>query len=207
MSEETQTWIRHSLFLSALTGFVHLLQAVAGIALWSATSSPVLLAFGLDALVCAGRETILTQRIGRYDDPDTTGLGELPFFRAAGGGYVALGVVSMGLGVWMLWQGQRAGPSLLGVGLAALSMLMVPIIGSYMKALAMELHSPELKAAAVFTFGNSYLSLVLLISLLVNARMDLWWGDGLGAIIMAPFILQKGIQILVGKPTSKFVDD
>ena len=64
-----------------------------------------------------------------------------------------------------------------------------------------------MKAAAVFTFGNSYLSLVLLISLLVNARMDLWWGDGLGAIIMAPFILQKGIQILVGKPTSKFVDD
>ncbi len=207
MPDERQTWVRHSFLLSALTGFVHLLQAAAGIALWSLTNSPVLLVFGLDALICASRETILTQRIGRYDDADTPGSGEAPFYRVVGGGYAALRVVSLGLGGWMLWQGQRALPSLLGIGLAAVSMLMIPIIGSYMKALAMELHSPELKAAAVFTFGNSYLSLVLLISLLVNSRMDLWWGDGLGAIVMAPFLVQKGIQILVGSATSKFVEE
>jgi divalent metal cation (Fe/Co/Zn/Cd) transporter len=207
MSEETQTWIKHSFFLSALTGFVHVLQAVAGVALWSMSSSPVLLAFGLDALICAFRETILTQRIGRHGGPDTPGAGEALFFRVAGGAYVTLGLGSFVLGGGILWLGQRAVPSLLGIGLAAVSMLMIPIIGSYMKALAMELHSPELKAAAVFTFGNSYLSLVLLISLLVNSRMDLWWGDGLGAIIMSPFILQKGIQILVGRPTSKFTEE
>jgi divalent metal cation (Fe/Co/Zn/Cd) transporter len=78
--------------------------------------------------------------------------------------------------------------------------LLVPIVGSYMKAVAMELKSPALKAASVFTFGNSYLSMVLLISLLIRLGMDRWWGDPLGALVMVPFIVQKGIQILIGEP-------
>ena len=53
----------------------------------------------------------------------------------------------------------------LGIVLAAVSMLVIPIVGSYMKVLAVELRSQPLKAAAIFTFGNSYLSMVLLVAL------------------------------------------
>ena len=86
-------------------------------------------------------------------------------------------------------------------------MLVIPIIGSYMKVLAVELRSQALKSAAIFTFGNSYLSMVLLIALLLNAGMDIRWGDPLGALVMFPFMMQKGIQILLEEGRQEYVDD
>ena len=100
--------------------------------------------------------------------------------------------------------GSGVGEKLIGVALAALPLLLIPIVGSYMKSVAMELKSPALKAASVFTFANSYLSLVLLISLLIRSGMERWWGDSLGAIMLAPFIIQKGIQILVDDKQPEF---
>ena len=86
-------------------------------------------------------------------------------------------------------------------------MLAIPIIGSYLKVLAVEMRSQTLKAAAVFTFGNSYLSMVLLISQLINLGMDKRWGDPLGAIVMFPFMVQKGIQILLDEGKHEYVEE
>jgi hypothetical protein len=49
--------------------------------------------------------------------------------------------------------------------------------------------------------------MVLLISLLVNAGMERWWSDATGALVMAPFVAQKGIQILAGAGEARFVED
>ena len=206
MPDDRQAWIRHFFFLALLTALVHLLQAVASFALWAQVGSPVLLAFGLDALVNASRELILGVRIGRYNTADVAGNPDRGVFRLAGACYVLTGLIAVGVGISGLWSRERPLATLLGVGLAAVSMLLIPIIGSYMKALAMELKSPALKAASVFTFGNSYLSMVLLISLLINSGMDIWWGDALGAIVIAPFIIQKGIQILLDTAAPEFVE-
>src|SRR5262245_6791169 len=106
-----------------------------------------------------------------------------------------------------LWMSRPPGRSIVGIALAALSMLVIPIIGSYLKTLAVELRSQPLKAAAIFTFGNSYLSMVLLIALLLNAGTGLKWGDSLGAVVMFPFLAQKGIQILTEEGRRDYVED
>ena len=95
----------------------------------------------------------------------------------------------------------------LGIVIAAISMLVIPVIGSYMKTLAVELRSQSLKSAAIFTFGNSYLSMVLLIASLLNYGMNLGWGDPLGALVMFPFMAQKGIQILLEEGKHEYVED
>jgi divalent metal cation (Fe/Co/Zn/Cd) transporter len=95
----------------------------------------------------------------------------------------------------------------MGIALAFISMLVVPIAGSYMKVLGVELRNQTLKDAAVFTFGNSYLSMVLLIALMLNAGMDFRWGDALGALVMIPFLAQKGIQILIEEGSAEYVED
>ena len=86
-------------------------------------------------------------------------------------------------------------------------MLVIPIVGSYMKTLAVELRSQTLKSAAIFTFGNSYLSLVLLIAMLMSYGMNLRWGDPLGALVMFPFMAQKGIQILIEEGKHEYLED
>ena len=107
----------------------------------------------------------------------------------------------------MLWSGRWPKPDIPGIVVAAVSMLVIPILGSYMKTLAVELRSQALKSAAIFTFGNSYLSMVLLIAMLMSYAMNLRWGDPLGALVMFPFMAQKGIQILLEEGKDEYVED
>ena len=199
MPDDRNTWIRHSFLLALATAAFHLLQFLAGAALWRTTNSPALLSFALDAIVSAIGSLLLASRMERIDVHGRS--------RIVGYGYVAASLIALYSGGIALWSGQRPARSVLGIALAATSMLVIPIIGSYMKVLAVELRSQPLKAAAIFTFGNSYLSMVLLISLLLNAGMDFGWGDPLGALVMFPFMMQKGIQILLDEGRQEYVDD
>lgn len=194
MPDETRHWLRQFVFLFLVAGFIQTLMSVSGVVLGWVTASPALLVFGFDAGLGALREFGLAVRLSRSTEPD---LPPPKATRVLPVAYIVVGLLALGSGAERLWQGQASAPTLLGVALAALSVLVVPIVGSYMKAVAVELKSAALKAAAVFTFSNSYLAMVLLISLLVRTGMERWWGDAVGACVMAPFILQKGIQILL----------
>jgi Cation efflux family len=194
LPDETLHWLRQFVFLFLVAGFVQTLMSVSGVVLGWGAGSPALVVFGLDAGLGALREFALAIRLGRRTIPDLpppTGSRVLP------AAYIGVGLFAFVSGAQSLWRGLASAPTLLGIGLAALSVLLVPIVGSYMKAVAIELKSAALKAAAVFTFSNSYLAMVLLISLLIRTGMERGWGDAVGALVMAPFILQKGIQILI----------
>jgi hypothetical protein len=196
MSEDRQIWIRHSFNLAVFTAIFHALQSVASIAVWTKTDSPALMSFSLDAVVSAAAAIILAARIQREWRN-----------RFVAYGYIAASVGAFYLGGSMLWNQRRPEGSVLGIIVAAISMLVIPIIGSYMKTLAVELRSQALKSAAIFTFGNSYLSMVLLIASLLNYGMNLGWGDPLGALVMFPFMAQKGIQILLEEGKHEYVED
>jgi divalent metal cation (Fe/Co/Zn/Cd) transporter len=199
MADDRSTWIRHSFLLALGTAAFHFLQFISGAALWRSTNSAALLAFALDAVVSAAGSLLLASRMDRLDAHGR--------HRIVGYGYVAASLVALYSGGMSLWLGPRPARSILGITFAATSMLVIPVIGSYMKVLAVELRSQALKSAAIFTFGNSYLSMVLLIALLLNAGMDIGWGDPLGALVMFPFMMQKGIQILLEEGRQEYVDD
>ena len=206
-SEDRHTWIRHTFYLALLTAFYHTLQFAAGVALYRKTNSPALLTYALDAIVSAPMALVLALRIARYNRTDIVGIDERWRFRAVSAGYIGAGLAGFFLGASKLWSGARIGWNLLSVALAAVSMLAIPIIGSYMKVLAVELRSQSVKNAAIFTFGNSYLSMVLLISQLISIGMQIRWGDPLGAIVMFPFMMQKGIQILIDEGKNEYVEE
>ncbi len=187
MNGEREIWLRHSRRLALFTAVFHFLQFIASAALWMSSGSAALSAFGLDAAVSTA--------------------GALRRNRLVAYGYIAAGVGAFYLGASMLWTGVRPAATVPGIVLAAVSMLVIPIAGSYMKVLAVELRSQALKSAAVFTFGNSYLSMVLLIALLVSYGMNLKWGDPLGAVVMFPFMVQKGIQIILEEGKHEYVED
>ena len=196
MSDDRQTWIRHSFYLAVFTAFFHSLQFTASLALWIRTKSPAIMSFGLDAFISVVAALVLASRIQREWRN-----------RFVAYGYMAASAVAFYLSASTLWNRQRPTPSVLNIVVAAVSMLVIPIIGSYMKVLAVELRSQALKSAAIFTFGNSYLSMVLLIASLLNYGMNLGWGDPLGALVMFPFMAQKGIQILLEEGKHEYVED
>jgi divalent metal cation (Fe/Co/Zn/Cd) transporter len=203
MSDDRALWIRQSFQLALATAAIHFLQFVSGLTLWVRTGSVALFAFGLDAVVSAFAALLLAFRIRR----SFATLGENWRSRTAAYGYLLASFVVAVLAAQQLWRQNWAERSHLGIALAAISMLIIPIVGSYMKTLAVELRSQPLKAASIFTFGNSYLSMVLLVCLLVNAGMDFRWGDAVGALVMFPFIAQKGLQILIDEGKQEYVED
>jgi divalent metal cation (Fe/Co/Zn/Cd) transporter len=196
MNNEREIWILHFFYLALFIASFHTLQCFASLLVWRMTNSAVLLAFGLDAAVSAIAAVVLAARIEREWRNK---------FLAYG--YMAASAIAVYLGASMLWTRQRPKATILGIVIAAISMLVIPIAGSYMKTLAVELRSQALKSAAIFTFGNSYLSMVLLIAMLMSYAMNLPWGDPLGALVMFPFIAQKGIQVLVEEGKHEYVED
>ena len=194
--DDRETWLRHFFNLALFTAAVHTLQCLSSFLIWRLTDSAVLLAFGLDAAVSTASALVLAARIrGEWRN------------RFVAYGYMLAAAISVGFGGWELWARHWPNPTMLGIVIAAVSMLVIPIIGSYMKTLAVELRSQPLKSAAIFTFGNSYLSMVLLIAMLMSYAMNLRWGDPLGSIVMFPFMAQKGIQILVEEGKHEYVED
>jgi len=203
MSDERATWIHHSFLLALVAAGFHVLQFLGAGALWAMNGSSALAAYGLDAIVSAFASLVLAVRIRRSFET----LGENWRSRATAFGYLAGAVLALGLSVVQLWTKRWSQGSVLGVMLAAVSMLIIPIIGSYMKVLAVELRNQPLKAAAIFTFGNSYLSMVLLVSLLINTGMGFPWGDAVGGLVMFPFLAQKGLQILIDEGKQEYVEE
>jgi divalent metal cation (Fe/Co/Zn/Cd) transporter len=196
VTDERETWVRQFFYLALFAAVFHSLQFAAAFVLWMSTRSAVLMSFGLDAVVSAIAALVLASRIRREWR-----------HRSVAYGYILASAGAFYLGASMLWTGLRPRPSPLGIVVAAISMLVIPIVGSYMKVLAVELRSQALKSAAIFTFGNSYLSMVLLIALLMSYGMNLRWGDPLGALVMFPFMAQKGIQILLEEGKHEYVED
>jgi len=45
----------------------------------------------------------------------------------------------------------------------------------------------------------TYLSAILLVGLLLNAFLGLWWADPLAALIMVPIIAKEGVEGLQGR--------
>lgn len=203
MSEDRATWIRHARRLAFVTAYVHFLQFGSGLALSWLTGSPALLAFALDAVVSGCGALGLAAGIDKSLEAGR----DLGRSRWLGWGYLSASCVVLYFAGTRLWFGPRPARGILGVVLAALSMLAIPIVGSYMKTLAVELRSQMLKSAAIFTFGNSYLAMVLLIAMLLNTGMDIRWGDPLGALVMFPFMAQKGLQILLEDGKQEYLED
>lgn len=203
MAEDRATWIRQSFQLALVTGAFHILQFLASALLWTLTGSVALAVFGLDAVVSAMASFILASRIHRSFES----LGDNWRSRFVAYGYLLGAFTGLGLSITQLWSRRWATGTILGIVLAAVSMLVIPIVGSYMKVLAVELRSQPLKAAAIFTFGNSYLSMVLLVALLINAGMGFRWGDAVGGLVMFPFLAQKGLQILIDEGKQEYVEE
>ena len=202
-ADDRATWIRHSFQLALVTAGFHVLQFLASAVLWSVNGSASLAVFGMDAIVSAFAALFLAARIYRSFET----LGENWRSRGVAIGYLTAAAVALVLSVMQFWAKRWSEGSVLGVLLAAVSMLIIPIVGSYMKTLAVELRSQPLRAAAIFTFGNSYLSMVLLVALLVHSGMGFHWGDAVGGLVMVPFLAQKGLQILIDEGNQEYVEE
>jgi len=89
--------------------------------------------------------------------------------------------------------------SLLGIILAAVSLVVMPLLVKAKRKVARGINSGALKADSKQTELCTYLSAILLVGLLLNALFGWWWADPLAALVMVPIIVNEGIEVLRGE--------
>jgi divalent metal cation (Fe/Co/Zn/Cd) transporter len=87
----------------------------------------------------------------------------------------------------------------IGIGIAALSLVVTHFLARAKRKVAAQLESRALHADSRQTDICVYLSAILLGGLLLNALIGWWWADPLAALVMTPIIAKEGIEALRGE--------
>lgn len=86
-----------------------------------------------------------------------------------------------------------------GIAIAALSLIVMPLLVRAKRRVAARLRSGALEAEARQTRVCAYLSAILLAGLGLNLALGWWWADPLAGLVMAPIIAWEGWEALSGR--------
>jgi divalent metal cation (Fe/Co/Zn/Cd) transporter len=89
--------------------------------------------------------------------------------------------------------------SILGIVLACVSLIVMPILSRAKRRVADDLGSAAMKADAIKTDFCFYLSVILLAGLVLNALLGWWWADPIAALGMAPLVAKEGLDAWKGE--------
>jgi divalent metal cation (Fe/Co/Zn/Cd) transporter len=92
----------------------------------------------------------------------------------------------------------EADPSTVGIVLAAMSLLIMPILSYAQRKAGRELGSASAVADSKQTLLCTYLSAVLLIGLLVNSLFGWSWADPIAGLVIAAVALKEGREAWKG---------
>ena len=169
------------------------LEAVIAIGAGAVAGSIALVGFGFDSVIEVSSGAILLWRLLGDEQREKIAL------RLVGISFLALAAYVAFDAVKSLWLRDAPDESRIGIALAALSLIIMPILARAKRKVAANLNSRALAADSRQTDICAYLSAILLAGLGLNALFGWWWADPFAALIMTPIIIKEGIEALRGE--------
>jgi len=160
--------------------------------------SVALVGFGLDSLVEVTSGGALLWRL-HQDDESRREWVERRALRIVGACFILLAVYVAYDSVSTLFTREAPKRSVPGILLAAVSLIVMPMLARAKRRVATSIGSAAMSADAKQTEFCTYLSAVLLGGLLLNALFGWWWADPIAGLIMVPIIGKEGTGALRGK--------
>ncbi|MDA8435796.1 MAG: cation transporter [Actinomycetales bacterium] len=170
-------------------------EAAVAIGAGAAASSVALVGFGLDSLVEMSSGLIILWQF-RHPMPETR---ERHALRLIAVSFFALAAYVSIESVRALLDGQSAERSVVGLVLAALSLVVMPFLSWAQRRTGRALGSTTVVADSKQTLLCTYLSAVLLVGLLLNATLGWWWADPLVGLVVAWLALREGREAWRGE--------
>ncbi len=190
-------WARIALGLVAGTLTYNIIEAV--VALWAGleADSVVLLGFGLDSVIEMVAAALMLWRL----TVEVRGTTTSQIARTERRVRLFVGVTFLMLAAYVVAQAgvtlrMRRAPdaSLVGIVLAGLSLMIMPLLSWAKLRAARQIGSASLRAEAKETLACSYLSFALLLGLGANAAIGWWWADPTAALLMVPWLVKEGLE-------------
>ncbi|MBB5154911.1 divalent metal cation (Fe/Co/Zn/Cd) transporter [Saccharopolyspora phatthalungensis] len=161
----------------------------------TAASSTALIGFGLDsAIEVASAAAVAWQFSG--SDPEAR---ERITLKIIGVSFFALAAYVTVESVRALFGMSEAEHSIVGVVLAALSLLIMPVLSYVQRCAGRELGSNSAVADSKQTLLCTYLSGVLLVGLLLNSLFGWYWADPIVALVIAAVAVKEGREAWRGE--------
>ncbi|WP_327096014.1 cation transporter [Nocardia vinacea] len=174
----------------AMTISYNVIEAIIALTEGSRVSSTALIGFGLDSVIeVSSAAAVAWQFAGR--DPaarERIALRAIAFSFFAIALYVSVDSVRGLLGVG------EAEHSAIGIGLAAASLVVMPVLSWAQRRAGRELGSASAVADSKQTLLCTYLSAVLLVGLLLNSTFGWSWADPIAALVIAAIAVREGVN-------------
>jgi divalent metal cation (Fe/Co/Zn/Cd) transporter len=182
--------------LVAATITYNVIEAVVALAEGTRVSSAALIGFGLDSVVEISSAAAVAWQFAAKD-PETrekTALRFIAFSFFALAAYVSVDAALSLLGV------SEARPSVIGIALAAASLVIMPALSLTQRRVGRELGSRSAVADSKQTLLCTYLSAILLAGLVLNSLWGWSWADPVAALGIAAIAVREGINAWRGDP-------
>lgn len=161
--------------------------------------SVALVGFGLDSAVEVAASLAALWRLRLDADEARREAAERQALRWIGAGFLLLAAYVGYEAVGSLVGRRAPEESPVGIGLAALSLVVMPLLARAKRRVATRLGSGALEAETRQTEFCAYLSAILLAGLGLNAWLGWWWADPVAALAMVPLMAREGRDAWQGR--------
>ncbi|XAS66962.1 cation transporter [Micrococcaceae bacterium Sec5.7] len=175
---------------AAATITYNVIEAIAALWAGGVAGSSALIGFGLDSVIEVASAVALTWQFSARDPERrehlTLRIIALSFFALAA--FVAADAVSALIGAG---EPRHSTP---GIVIAALSLVIMPVLSWLQRRAGRELGSRTAVVDSKQTLLCTCLSGVLLIGLVLNSTLGWWWADASAALVIAVIAVREGIK-------------
>ena len=197
-SGSREAGLRKGLRLEVFTVGWNAAEAIIAIVAGVLAGSVALVGFGLDSIIESVSGVALYHRLRgelRGDD-ERNEARERRALLFVGVSFFLIAAYVFYEAATALWQKEIPEHSAVGIGLAVVSLVVMPLLGWMKLQTGRELESRALVADAKETFVCAYLSLALLLGLGLNALFGWWWADPVAGLAMLPLIVHEGWEAI-----------
>ena len=201
-TSERAVALRQGLSLEYLTVGWNVVEGVVAITAAVMAGSVALLGFGVDSFVECASGGVLLWRLSA----ERRGMDEEAIERLDNRAHKLVALTLFALSAYVaveagltLWRRERPEPSMVGIALTAVSIVVMRWLARAKRRVAGQLASRALEADAFQTTACFWLSIITLAGIGLNAALGWWWADPVAALAMTWFIGKEGREAWRGE--------
>ncbi|MCX2714234.1 cation transporter [Mycolicibacterium sp. J2] len=176
--------------LVAATISYNVLEAIVAMAEGARASSTALIGFGLDSVIEVASAAAVAWQFAA-PDPEAREKAALRIIALSFFGLAAYVTVDA---VQALWGVDRPEHSAVGIVLAAVSLVIMPVLSYAQRRAGRELGSRSAVADSKQTLLCTYLSGVVLAGLVLNSLLGWFWADPVAGLVIAAVAVKEGLD-------------
>jgi divalent metal cation (Fe/Co/Zn/Cd) transporter len=199
MTDSRAVIVRRGVWLNVATIVYNSLEAIVALVAGLLAGSVALVAFGADSVIEVTASGAAHWRLRADWDPHRRERVERVTLRVIGVTFLALSIYVAYENTNALVRRERPDESFVGIAIAALSLVVMPLLARAKRRVALAMRSGALAAEAQQTSLCAYLSAILLAGLVLNATLGWWWADPVAGLAMVPIIAKEGLDGLRGE--------